>query len=394
MLDKTRDKIQKQALQKWIDNDKNGILELVTGAGKTFIALHALYTMHKRDGKVHLFLAETTERKKDLYKDILKYNKIFNRNVLNDYTLKFFCYQSVYKFKNKSFGLIIGDECHDSFTPSYSKFYFNNKYDAFIGLSASVNTTVKYQGITKKQLMNKIAPIVFTYNTKQALKDNNTRNLNIYVIYTELDSKQKIVKAGSKKKLFYQTEQSAYDYWDKRHKRSFFIANEEQKQLQIAITAKKRKDIIYNSINKLNDIKKLISYLKNKTILFGNDISKLLEITPNVISSRNSDEKNNRIRNSINKGTINLIGSFKKLKQGANIEGLDNAIFMSYYSSDVDSLQRAGRLRKADKDGNIFIFVTKNTQEEIWFSKMIKSIEQHKIIYCSNIDDCLNKIKK
>lgn len=53
--------------------------------------------MPKKDGKINLFLAETVERKKDLIADIQKYNKIFNRNVLNDYILKFSCYQSAYK---------------------------------------------------------------------------------------------------------------------------------------------------------------------------------------------------------------------------------------------------------------------------------------------------------
>tara|TARA_R110000851_G_scaffold315229_2_gene477552 strand:- start:4146 stop:4385 length:240 start_codon:yes stop_codon:yes gene_type:complete len=76
---------------------KKGTCQIITGLGKTFISLHALYTMPKGDDKIHLFLAEQKDRVKDLREDILKYNKLFNRDVLNDYNLQFQCYQTVYK---------------------------------------------------------------------------------------------------------------------------------------------------------------------------------------------------------------------------------------------------------------------------------------------------------
>ena len=84
MLNELKDKIQKEALNKWLENEKIGTAELATGIGKTILALHALYTMDK-DDSVHLFLAETTERKKDLLKDIKLFNKLFDCDVVNDY---------------------------------------------------------------------------------------------------------------------------------------------------------------------------------------------------------------------------------------------------------------------------------------------------------------------
>jgi len=75
---------------------------------------------------VHLFLAEVTDRKKDLWDDIIKYDSIFNTNTLQDYNLKFKTYQSAYKLEGYEFGLVGADEIHNSLTPEYSKFYFNN----------------------------------------------------------------------------------------------------------------------------------------------------------------------------------------------------------------------------------------------------------------------------
>ena len=104
-----KDKVQKEALDSWIKSNKTGTAEIITGLGKTFLALNALYTMPRND-QLHLFLAEAIDRQTDLIKDIVKYNKIFNRDVLNDYNLQFQCYQTVYRWKNKEFGLVIADE--------------------------------------------------------------------------------------------------------------------------------------------------------------------------------------------------------------------------------------------------------------------------------------------
>jgi len=103
----SKDKVQREAVEKWINSNKKGTVEIITGLGKSFISLHALYTMPKN--AIHLFLAETVERERDLMKDILKYNEIFNRNVLEDYDLRFYCYQTSYKWKHQKFGLVIAD---------------------------------------------------------------------------------------------------------------------------------------------------------------------------------------------------------------------------------------------------------------------------------------------
>ena len=398
MLNELKDHIQKEALNKWLENEKKGIVILPTGVGKTILALHALYTMDKND-ITHVFLAETTERKKDLLNDIKLYNKLFNVDVTNDYNLKFYCYQTAYKWKDKEFGLVIGDECHDSLSPKYSQFYFNNKYQAFIGLSATIDRKTKYeengQIFTKGDILDKIAPVVFKYSINEAQKDNVSRKLNIYVINHQLEEVGKTVKAGSLKKSFLQTEKASYDYWDKEHKRSWFIEDQELKALKIRITSHKRSNLLFNLPSKVNIIKQLINTINGKTIIFGNSLDALLKITPNVVSSRNTDDKNNYIRDQFDKNLIQTIGSFKKLRQGANLKDLDNCVLHSYYSSEVHAIQQWGRLRQnGDKVGNVFILLTKDTQETTWFQKMMENMNDFTIINCNDINDCIKKYKE
>lgn len=408
-----KDKVQKEALSEWVKNGKRGTCEIITGLGKTFIGLHALYTMPKNNTE-HLFLAEVVDRKHDLLKDIKKYNSIFNRDVLNDYNLKFYCYQSVYKWKNKKVGLIIADEIHDSLTPAYSEFYKNNKCEAIIGLSALIDVDTYYDSIkqTKGYILSRIAPICFKYHLDQGLKEGTARHLDIYVIPHLLNPIDRTIKAGNVKKVFYQTETKAYEYWDKIFNKALLPINYDRKPNEldqsyfnrinkleykrdnlIKIAVAKRSKILYDLPSKRNLVLQLLKYIKGKAIIFGNSLDSLLSVTPNVISSRNKDVVNNLIREKFDNDEINIIGSFKKLKQGANLKNLDSCIIMSYYSKEKDLIQRLGRLRDNGEIGKVFILITQHTQEVQWFNKMFENVNNYNFIYCKNIADCINKIK-
>jgi len=391
-----KDRVQREALKAWLDTGKKGTVEIVTGLGKTFIFLHALYTMPKNDGKINLFLAETTEREADLEADILKYNKIFNVNVRNDYILQFKCYQTVYKWEKENFGLVGCDEIHEMLSPEYSRFVYNNTFDGIIGMSATINRKIAYEInnkiVTKGMMIDDIAPVCYKYTINQGQIEGTSRKLNVYVIHQELDEVTKNIPAGNQFKRFYQTEKESYSYWDKEHKRSWFIEDKNTKDLKIRITSTKRSNLLFNLPSKIVTIQELVNSIKGKTILFGNSLDSLLKITKNVVSSRNTDDVNKLIRDNFDKDKIKLIGSFKKLRQGANLKELDNVIIMSYYSSEGHIVQQFGRLRKnGEKVGSAFVLLTKGTQETVWFEKAFENITEFNIIYCDDLKDCLNK---
>lgn len=395
----TRKDIQQQAVYHWVESNKKGTLELAVGTGKTIASLMCLYTMPQKDGKVHLFLAETVEREKDLLSDIQLFNKIYNCNVLQDYNIKFLCYQSAYRLTDYNFGLVIADEIHNSLTEEYIKFYRNNQYDAIVGLSATVDRTIKYEidgeEVTKGDLMDSIAPSCYKYTMEDSIKDGIGRILNIYIITHKLDSKTKNIPAGSVQKRFFQTEEESYKYWDKEHKKSWFLLNQEMKDMKIRVTAAKRSKLLFELPSKVEATTKLLKNITGKSIIFANSLDSLLKVTPNVVSARNTPAENKTIRDNFDNNKISIIGSFKKLQQGANMKELDNCILMSYYSSEVSLVQRLGRVRKnGDKVGSAFIFLTEGTQEEVWASKMLQNLNDFNIIYCKDIDDCINKYSK
>jgi len=383
-----REQIQSEALQAWIKNNKRGTIEIITGLGKTKIAMEAIKLLPKAS-KI-LFLAEVKDREKELRNEAKKW-KVSHK-------VDFLCYQSAYKLKKQKYDLVIADEIHDSLTTKYSEFYTNNQFSYILGLSATVDANAwadEDNEITKGDMIKIVAPICYTYNIDDGQRDGTSRKLNIHVIRHKLDMKNKNVKAGNKKKPFMQTEWSAYQYWSKQMAQAFYMP-ENIKLFRIRTSSAARAKILWNLESKSKATKILCEKLKIKkkrTILFGNSLEALEKITSNVVSSNNDDKTNIKIREDFDKKKTNLIGSFKKLKQGANLVDLDTCIIMSYYSKSKDLIQRIGRMRNDGTLGNVYIFMTMGTQEEKWFDNMFKDTDSLNMIYYNNINDCIKKIK-
>lgn len=383
---KKKDKIQQDALAAWLNAGQKGTLELITGLGKTKIALDAVKFL-PGDAKV-LFLAEQTDREIDLRKEQEKWNA-------QGYDIEFACYQSAYKWIGTHWDLVIADEIHDSLTQEYSKFYRNNTYDRIMGLSATVDRKAIVEEetyILKGHLLDELCPVVYTYGIDEGQADGTARKLDVYVINHKLDIFDKSVQGGSKAKPFMQTEFSAYQYRDEQFRKALFMP-EHIKQFKIRTTSAARAKLLYDLPSKIPPTLKLLENLPGKTIIFGNSLDALNKITPNVVSSKNSDTKNKKIREDFDNGNINVIASFKKLKQGANLVGLDNVLIHSYYSKSKDLIQRIGRLRQNGEVGRVFIFVTFGTQEVKWYESMFDSTSIRKI-FCNDIDDCIAKLKE
>ena len=403
-INQKKDTIQNEALKAWIDNDKIGTCEIITGLGKTFLFLKALMTYPKHENDtLHLFLAEQKDRQSDLIKDIVKFNKIYNCNILEEYNLQFQCYQTVRNWSGYKLGLVGADEIHDSISPENAKFYFNNAFQGILGLTAKFDGSKYYDFssnkqmtqvfgkimVSKQEMLDMVSPIVYSYNINQGQEDNTSRKLNVFVFKHYLESKEKTIKAGNKLRPFYQTEAASYNYLTKLFNNALQLtphigenlaAFEERKNLEIIKIVNKRTNFLHTLESRRKLVKLLLKYINNKTIIFGNSITELEKITPNVVSSKKTDDENQAIRDLFDTDVIDVIASFKKLKQGANLNKVASCILHSYYSDEVSFIQRIGRLRQdGDKEGNVFIFVANGTQEEVWLNKMLENADNFDI---------------
>ena len=381
-----------QAIEAWKAAGKKATVEIATGMGKTFLSLDCMAEMPK--GSSVLFLAETAQREHDLMVDIEKYKKLFGVDILNHINLEFACYQSACRWVKKSFDLAVCDEIHDSMSPVYVQFYKKNKCKCILGLSATVKSERTYiiddVEVSKEVLLDDIAPVCFTYDVGDGQRDGTSRKLDIHVIYHKLDTINKNIDGGSKKNPFKTTEARSYKYLDDL----FWQGVYSNQDYLVKGAAMKRSKLLYSLPSKVRAVKQLLTTVKGKSIIFNNDLNILEDVTSNIVRSAKKGETkkqrdllNFEYRNKFDKGEIDIIGSFKMLKQGANLKGADNVIIMSYYSSSLDMIQRIGRLRKnGNKKGRVLILVTLGTQEEKWFQKMTENIPMEEFNVVPHLD--------
>lgn len=127
--------------------------------------------------------------------------------------------------------------------------------------------------------------------------------------------------------------------------RDLYLQQMRQKEYYDQTLCSKRAKVLYSANSKVNKVKQLLNALQSKTLVFGNDLDTIIKVTSNTVSSRNSKDKNEKIRKQFEQNKINTIGSFKLLEQGANLNSLDNIIMMSYYGKSRPIVQRIGRIR-------------------------------------------------
>jgi len=332
---------------------------------------------------------------------------MYGINPLHHVNYKFMCYQTAHKKQldeifgmecNRSNTLVVFDEIQDCLSGVYFNFVKNNLLNTDIpriGLSATIDgkREFEYNGklTNKLELLDSFCPIIFKYTLNESWSNETSRKLKFYIINHELDIKTKNIEAGKKGARFMTTEYAMYDWLEKNFRKSLFLPKSDKKDFMVRNAASARARFLYSLPSKIPLCQELLSKLDTRTILFGNSVESLLQITPNCITSHNSTEKNNEILSNFQTGKIDVIGSFKMLEQGANLSGLDNIIMHSYYGKTKSLIQRLGRARrKGDELGHVFIIVTKGTQELSWFNSMTEDLD-FDVVQCDSASEAISK---
>lgn len=368
-IDKLND-IQNQAVEALLSVD-HGTCEAATGIGKTFIFFKYLYKRRKnkeinKRSKIW-FLAETNTRLRTLEEESIKFKEIYNLNPLEDFDIDFFCYQALPKGK---VDIMCCDEVHNALSEIY-KDVFKNDRRFTVCLSATIPRNLKVyrddeiRTLTKGELLEQVAPVVFQYSLDQGVADGVLSYFQTTIVNHKLNDEDKIIPSKIKGKEILQTEKAYYGY------RSRVMATPSYHKFYKAKCGREMARLLWHLPSKVNTVKNLLKILNGKTIIFGVELDILRKITPNVVEG--SDDKfNNGIIDKFNSGKINVIASAKKLKQGITLEGVTNCILVSYYSQSWHTIQQLGRIVrfKEGKIANLYIIKTYGTLEDKWLKEM------------------------
>lgn len=377
----TREKIHDLALSK-VDKTKCLILELITGAGKTKVAIDLINHICKKNNNSHapiLILVAKTVHKQTWKDEISKWGGLYSDNIIME------CYNSLWKYENKSFSVIVCDEVQHLSDAKKEILETIKIQDCLIGLSATIKKEMKdyFKYFHHAEII--------TCDLKEAVKDKVLPEPTVYLIplyLKETGVDYKIKRFGKTiltSQSGYYKQLSSLVEW---YKNKFFTTrNERIKNLWLSTAGKRLK---WLSEQKEDEVKELLKHFKpNRTLTFCSSIDQAERLGAYSITSKNL--KSAEYLDKFNKREINHITAMGILNEGVNLEDCQIGIFCNLNSSEIISRQRVGRLLR-HKHPVVIIPYFKETREEELMEKMVGDYNE-KRIFTVNFEKMLELIE-
>lgn len=371
-----RDKVQKEAVQAFIDNDGRGMIVMATGSGKSKVAIDiAKYYSKLKKARMYdgNFLLVPTEKLRDenWYEEFTQWRA---KSVYENTTR--LCYASASKVESFNYLLGVLDEGHN-LTELSSEIFSNNNVEHVVVLTATPPTSIE-----KKMLFERLAiPIVYQLSLDEAVKLGFVAPYKINVVFTELDAVNKNIKSGNKANPFYQTELQKYKYLCDAYE-----STPKYSKQRFAATLTRMR-FIYNLPSKAEAARYLLDNVipqDDKSIIFCGSIAQANELCENRFHSKISDKAYNAFK----AGEINRLSCVQGINEGHNFPGMDSGLAVQINANEKDLIQRIGRLIRfrVGHEAAVWIIVCKGTQDELWLNSATENIDKSKISYYSYAD--------
>lgn len=375
----TREEASNLALSK-IDRTKYMILELITGYGKTKVAIdlinHICDRVFNREQSptTILILVAKTVHKQTWKEEIEKWG-----GIKSDY-ITIECYESLKKYDSAYFDIVIADEMQhlsDARLEVLETIHIN---EAFIGLSATIKKDMR------DYFVNAYKAEVIKCGLKEAVEDEVLPEPTVYLLPLSLDTKNYSYRIKKFKRDIITTQQGYYDTISsliKWYKNKFLTSRRERiKNLWLSTAGKRLKwlseqkeDVVLALLDKFKDC---------KTLTFCSSIEQSERLGKYNITSKNKASVKNLEMFNLNK--IKHITACNILNECVNLTNCRVGIFCNLNSSEIVVKQRVGRILR-HKSPIIIIPYFKDTREEELVEKMIEDYNKELIKTLNNIND-------
>ena len=375
----TREEIHDLALSK-VDMTKYMILELITGYGKTKVAIdlinHICDRVFRNDESptTILILVAKTVHKQTWKDEIEKWG-----GIKSDY-ITIECYESLKNYENSCFDVVVADEMQHLSEARIDVLETIHINESFIGLSATIKKDMRDYFIYNHKAE------VIKCGLKEAVEDEVLPEPTVYLLPLALDNTRfnyKIKKFGrtiTTTQRGYYNDMSSLIEW---YKNKFFNTRSERvKNLWLSTAGKRLK---WCAEQKEALVLSLLDKFKNyKTLTFCSSIEQAERLGKYNITSKNKASKENLEMFNLNK--IKHITACSILNEGVNLTNCKIGIFCNLNSSEIITRQRCGRLLR-HKSPVIIIPYFKNTREEELVQKMIEEYSEKSKIIINNMND-------
>lgn len=416
---------QIECLNIWFRNQGRGIVNVVTGAGKTVLALGAIarleFTLSRQSStdlsiKIvvpKIFLAQqwsqslqedlavgredigiySGERKDPPGRKYMIYvvnsaRSSLARHVLADY-------------RQGRAVLLIADECHHYSSPENSRIFDFAKYIPTsaaplryyaLGLSATPETTA-----FRDKLVPALGPEIYKYGFAEALHDNIISSFSIFNLklrFTPYEEEQYQALSDqisrALKNLLH-----LCPFLNGLGSQQFFAALEQLTQVpedpdtaslarSVLVLSIARKDIVYRAESRIECVRDLVARIPPaaKVLIFNERIEvaeavyeRLRDLFPGQVGRYHSemDEGNRKIvLRKYQNSELRILVSCRALDEGLNIPETDVGIIASSTSSSRQRIQRLGRiLRRSGKEHTAclyYLYIGSSNEEKEWLA--------------------------
>lgn len=391
---------QVRALNQWQRGGFIGVVEAVTGGGKTRLAIGAMEAHLKRGWKVGI-IVPSKELQRQWYQVITEH---LNKKLGTDYKIGFLgngfkqslTYVDILIAIAKSAsvsrmlpkgqkGLIIADECHHYGASSWAK-ALENGFDRRLGLTATYERSDN--GI-ERYLNKYFDEVVYTLDFEEALSEDIIAPFKVGFLgvrfypheqkeYDKVDGECR--KLRNKLINEYNLDAEPFEEFMRQINRLADGGSGEGTMLARRYKSAmiKRRDIISNAMQKMEAISLLAPAVRSaeRSILFAQTKEatrkasaemKKAGINSEVLDSDMSMDERKTVFAAFEDGTHELIAAPLLLDEGIDVPSADLAIIVAASRSKRQMIQRMGRVLRKKKDGRmarIVILYVKNTVED------------------------------
>lgn len=375
----TREEVNNLALSK-INKTKCLILELITGFGKSFLAINLINHICDRVFRndkcptTILILVAKTVHKQTWRNEIEKWG-----GIKSDYvTIE--CYESLHKYKDSYFDIVVCDEMQHLSDARLEILESIHIDEAFIGLSATIKRDMRDYFIHSHKAE------VIKCGLKEAVEDEVLPEPTVYLLPLTLEVKSytyKIKRFGqdviTTQKGYYDIISSLIEWYKNKY---FNSRNERIKNLWLSTAGKRLK---WCAEQKEALVLSLLDKFRNyKTLTFCSSIEQSERLGKYNITSKN--KKSTEYLNMFNNNKIKHITACSILNEGVNLTNCRIGIFCNLNSSEIIVKQRVGRILR-HKSPIIIIPYFKDTREEELVQKMIEEYSEKSKIIINNMND-------
>lgn len=365
------------------------ILQWSTGCGKTINAINLQARMNSQ--KTFICVAEIAHIKN--WQD--EYIKHGFEHLLK--STEIFCYASLKKYKDKSCDLLILDEMHHFGSDNRIDILSTIKYNALIGLSATIELSDKIDFTTTFS-----KPQIYTITMEEAIEMELLPKPKVYLIPLKLDNSIK-----SETIEFKRGRNINEIHCDYLQRNSYIYAKRKYPTLNLVIHCTQQEKYEYLEANyERAKIFKRSGWLRHggirKKFLSDCKTDKLMEITQNleliekrficfcgsieqaeILGKDNCIHSKKEVKSIIHKfqsKEINSLYAIKMLTEGQNLEGIEAGIIGQLDGTERPFVQRNGRMLRAEFP-EIYVLYFQGTKDEDYLQNVINTIPEAYISY-------------